>query len=75
MQNRYPNINTAEKIFAEVQTLPEAQAREVLDFVGRLKTQRQADRGTRRAVALQTLAKYRGRFDPVKFDRDELHDR
>jgi hypothetical protein len=68
-------MNTAEKIFAEVQTLPEPQAREVLDFVGRLKTQRQADRELRRAAVLQTLEKYRGRFDPVKFDRDELHDR
>ena len=68
-------MNTVEKIFTEVQTLPEPQAREVLDFVGRLKTQRQADCETRRAAALQTLAKYRGRFDPVKFDRDELHDR
>lgn len=68
-------MNTAEKIFAEVQTLPEPQAREVLDFVGRLKAQRQADREARRAAALQTLARYRGRFDPVKFNRDELHDR
>ena len=47
-------MNTAEMIFAEVQTRPEPQAREVLDFVGRLKTQRQADREARRAAALQS---------------------
>ncbi len=73
--NKRKIMNTAEKIFEEVQTLPEPQAREVLDFVSRLKAQRDADREVRRAAALQTLAKYRGRFDPVKFNRDELHDR
>ena len=56
-------MNTAEKIFEEVQTLPEPQAREVLDFVSHLKAQRDADREVRRAAALQTLAKYRGRFE------------
>ena len=68
-------MNTAEKIFVEVQALPEPQAREVLDFVGRLKAQRDADRDARRTAALRTLAKFRGRFDPVKFSRDELHER
>ena len=68
-------MNTAEKIFEEVQTRPEPQAREVLDFVSHLKAQRNAGRGDRRAAALQTLAKYRGRFESVKFNRDELHDR
>lgn len=68
-------MNTAEKILAEIQGLPEPEAREVLDFVGRLKAQRRAHQDARRAAALQTLAKYRGRFDPVKFSRDDLHDR
>ena len=68
-------MNTAEKIFEKVQTLPESQAREVLEFVSQLETRRDADRDARRATALRTLAKYRGRFDPVKFNRDELHDR
>ena len=68
-------MNTAEKIFEEVRTLPEPQAREVLDFVSHLKAQRDADREARCAAALRTLAQYRGRFDPVKFNRDELHDR
>ncbi len=68
-------MNTADKIFAEVQALPETQAREVLDFVSRLKAQRDSDRDARRTAALRTLAQFRGRFDPVKFNRDELHDR
>jgi len=33
-------MNTAEKIFEEVRTLPESVAREVLDFVGYLKAKR-----------------------------------
>ena len=73
--NRRNIMNTAQKIFEEVRALPESQAREVLDFVSHLKAQRNADPEARRATALQTLAKYRGRFDPVKFNRDELHDR
>ena len=68
-------MNTAQKIYEEVQKLPEPQAKEVLDFVSHLKAQRDADHGARRVAALQTLAKYRGRFDPMKFNRDELHDR
>jgi len=33
-------MNTVERIFEEVKVLPEFQAREVLDFVGYLKTRR-----------------------------------
>ncbi len=68
-------MSTAEQIYDEVRTLPEAQAREVLDFVARLKAERQTDNETRRQVALGTLAKYRGRFATVKLQRDELYDR
>lgn len=60
-------MSAAEHIYNEVRTLPESQAREVLDFVVRLKTRRQA--------ALSTLAKYRGRFEAVKIERDKLYDR
>lgn len=35
-------MNTVERIFEEVKALPEFQAREVLDFVGYLKTRRAA---------------------------------
>jgi len=68
-------MSTAEHIYDEVRTLPESQAREVLDFVARLKSKRHADHETRRTAALDTLAKYRGRFEAVKTKRDELYDR
>jgi len=68
-------MSTAEHIYNEVRTLPESQAREVLDFVERLKAKRHADAAARRAAALSTLAKYRGRFEAAKINRDELYDR
>lgn len=68
-------MSTAENIYNEVRTLPESQAREVLDFVTRLKAKRHADAEARRAAALSTLAKYRGRFEAARVKRDELYDR
>jgi hypothetical protein len=68
-------MSTAEHIYDEVRTLPESQAREVLDFVTRLKAKRHADHDARRKAALSTLAKYRGRFEAVRINRDELYDR
>ncbi|MBX5463863.1 MAG: DUF2281 domain-containing protein [Steroidobacteraceae bacterium] len=68
-------MSTADPIYNEVRTLPEAQAREVLDFVTALKAKRQANAAARRAAALKTLAKYRGRFEAARTDRDELYDR
>jgi hypothetical protein len=64
-------MSTAEQIYNEVRTLPEAQAREVLDFVARLKAKREAHHEARRQAALGTLAKYRGRFAAVKLQRDD----
>lgn len=72
---RFTLMSTAEHIYNEVRTLPESQAREVLDFVARLKAKRHADIEARRKAALGTLAKYRGRFAAVKTQRDELYDR
>ena len=68
-------MNMAEHIYQEVRTLPEPQARQVLDFVARLKATRQAGVEARRQAALGTLAKYRGRFKAAKTQREELHDR
>lgn len=68
-------MNTMEKIFEEVQTLPEPEAREVLDFVEFLKSRCDRDREVRRAEALARLDKYTGRYDGTKFNRDELYDR
>jgi hypothetical protein len=66
---------TAEHIYNEVRTLPESQAREVLDFVARRKAARQANAEAGRRAALRTLAKYRGRFEAVKIQCEELYDR
>jgi hypothetical protein len=68
-------MNTAEHIYNEVRTLPEPQAREVLDFVARLKARRHTNAAARRAAALSTLARYRGRFEAAGINRDELYDR
>ena len=68
-------MDTAEHIYNEVRTLPESQAREVLDFVARLKAKRGAGAEARRTAAMSTLAKYRGRFEAVRIKRDELYDR
>lgn len=68
-------MNTAEKIFDEVQTLPEFEAREVLDFVEFLKGRRDRGREVRRDEAMARLDKFAGRYDGTKFNRDELYDR
>lgn len=68
-------MSTAEHIYNEVRTLPESQAREVLDFVASLKAKRHANAAAQRAAALSTLAKYRGRFEAARINRDELYDR
>jgi erythromycin esterase-like protein len=62
-------MTTAEKILAEVRTLPEAQAREVLDFVAFLKSRLQ-----RKKSAQQDVSAF-DRFGAVyegQFNRDEL---
>jgi len=64
-------VTTAEKILEEVRTLPEAQAREVLEFVAFLKA-RQV-----RGKAQQDMSAF-DRFGAVyegHFNRDELYDR
>ena len=68
-------MTLADKIFAEVLALPDTQAREVLDFVGFLKSKQHFDRLHQRQAALAALARYRGRFKAERVSRDELHDR
>jgi hypothetical protein len=65
-------MTTAEKILAELRTLPEAQAREVLDFVAFLKSRIQRNKSAQQdASAFDRFgAVYEGRFN-----RDELYDR
>jgi hypothetical protein len=68
-------MNTAEKIFEEVRALSEPEAREILGIVEFLKAKWKRDLDMRRANALATLDKFKGRYDGTKFNRDELHDR
>ncbi len=65
-------MNTMEKIVAEVQTLPETDAREVLDFVSYLKSRRaQAMAAT---ADMSEFDQFGAMFDG-KFKRDECYDR
>lgn len=65
-------MNTAEKIFDEVRILPESQAREVLDFVGFLKSKLKSEsKGTQ---GVSDFDKFGAVFDG-RFNRDECYDR
>jgi Protein of unknown function (DUF2281) len=64
-------MTTAEKIIAELQTLPEAQAREVLDFLTFLKSRLQRSKSQHDVSVFDRFgAVYEGQFN-----RDELYDR
>jgi hypothetical protein len=64
-------MNTAQKIFTEVQTLPEVQAREVLDFVGYLKA-KTADHNKIPADDMSVFNRFGAVYDG-HFNRDESH--
>jgi hypothetical protein len=65
-------MTTAEKILEEVRTLPETDAREVLDFVAFLKARRAGNK----SVKLDTSAFDRfGAVYEGPFKRDEQYDR
>ncbi len=66
-------MTLAEQIFAEVRALPDPQAREVLDFIGFLKSKQDSDRRADQQAALAELARYRGRFKAEKLSRDDLY--
>lgn len=65
-------MNTMEKIVEEVQTLPETDAREVLDFVGYLKAKRAQAKA---AIADMSEFDQFGAVFDGKFNRDECYDR
>ena len=65
----------AEKIYESVKSLPDNKAGEVLDFVEALKNKQVQEQQSRKLDALAILAKYRGRFDAERLNRDELYDR
>jgi hypothetical protein len=64
-------MSTAENIYNEVRTLPESQAREVLNFVAFLKAQRA------KVGSLQDVSEFDqfGRVYEGGLNRDELYDR
>ncbi len=66
-------MNTAEKIFAQVRALPEVQAREVLDFVGYLKT-KLSGHNQASPTDMNSFDRFGAVYDG-RFDRDESHDR
>ncbi len=68
-------MNTADRIYETVKILPEQAAVEVLDFVEHLKAKQLESEAHRKANALATLAKYKGRFKAEKLNRDDCYDR
>ncbi len=65
-------MNIMEKIVEEIHTLPESDAREVLDFVGYLKAKRAQARVD--VVDMSEFDQFGAVFDG-KFNRDECYDR
>lgn len=65
-------MTTAERILEEVRTLPEAQAREVLDFVAFLKTR--LPRGKPAQQDMRAFDRFGAVYDG-HFNREELYDR
>lgn len=65
-------MTTLEKIVEEVQTLPETDAREVLDFVGYLKAKRAQSKAA--TMDMSEFDQFGAVFDG-KFNRDECYDR
>ena len=64
-----------EKIYESVKLLPDKKADEVLDIIEALKNKQVQEQQSRKADALATLAKYRGRFNADRLNRDEFYDR
>jgi hypothetical protein len=65
-------MTTAEKILDEVRTLPEAQAREVLDFVAFLKARLVGGKSAQ--LDMSAFDRF-GAVYEGQFNRDELYDR
>jgi hypothetical protein len=61
-----------EKIYESVKLLPDNKADEVLDIIEALKNKQVQEQQSRKADALATLAKYRGRFNADRLNRDEF---
>lgn len=68
-------MSIADRIYETVKELSETSAGEVLDLAERLKAKQAEDEKMRKAKALATLDKYKGRYDGKPFDRDECYER
>lgn len=67
-------MNTAEKIYQEVCSLPDFQAQEVLDFVGYLKSKSPKPSADQSESDMAEFDQFGAVFDG-KFNRDECYDR
>ena len=67
-------MNIAQQIYQEVQTLPDIQAHEVLDFVDFIKWHKQKS-SSKQQMAIQKLNALRGSYVVSDFNREELYDR
>ncbi len=67
-------MDIAQQIYQKVQTLPDIQAQEVLDFVDFITWHKQKSI-TKREIALQKLDELRGSYVVSDFNREELYDR
>lgn len=74
-------MNLVERIVEEVRNLPEIQAREVLDFVGYLKTKRTLTDSAGSTSEMRDAEAEWSEFEKLagtwsgKLNRDECHDR
>lgn len=67
-------MNIAQQIYQEVQSLPDIQAQEVLDFIDFIKWHKQKS-SSKQQIAMQKLSELRGRYVVSDFSREELYDR
>ncbi len=65
-------MNTAKQVFEEVRTMPESDAREVLDFVGYLKDKRMRTKDSMQGT--NEFDQFGAVFDG-QFNREECYDR
>jgi hypothetical protein len=65
-------MNTAKQVFDEVRIMPESEAREVLDFVGYLKSKRMSSKGS--VQGTNEFDQFGAVFDG-QFNREECYDR
>lgn len=69
-------MGIAERIYEIVKVLPEEVASEVLEFAERMRAiGTEEELAKERAEGLALMDKHAGKFEMVKYNRDDLHDR